>query len=151
MLLLLYFGGVEVSDVLTVKRKVTHVTSSLGDLVTQTKSVTAAEMDDILEASSSIMAPYPETKLKIKVTGVQIDSKGKATVAWSDAKNDTPYTKGASFTLPSGVGEANGFIVTAEVKYAYTPTIGYALTGTISLSDQFWLRPRYGGAVEWKS
>ena len=44
LMLTLYLGGNELTHALTIARKVTHATSSLGDLVTQTKAVSAADM-----------------------------------------------------------------------------------------------------------
>ena len=147
VMLTLYLGGIQISDALSISRKVTHVTSSLGDLITQSKNVTDADMKNILDAASSVMAPYSATTLKMKISGITIDSKQTATVTWSDARNDTPLTKGATVTLPAGINQASTFIVTAEVHYAYTPLIGYALTGTFDLNDHFYLRPRLSDTV----
>jgi hypothetical protein len=33
------------------------------------------------------------------------------------------------------------FIV-SEVSYAYTPNLGYTITGTVNLADSYWLFPR---------
>ena len=124
------------------------MTSALGDLVTQSKNISNNEMTNILNASASVMTPYPTNILKIKVSGIAIDATGKATVAWSDALNDTPLVKNAVITtLPAAVKVANTFIVTAEVHYAYTPLIGYVITGTFDLKDQFYLRPRLSDTI----
>ncbi len=147
LMLTLYIGGIQLSDALTISRKVTHVTSSLGDLVTQSKSITNADMTNILDAASSVMAPYSSTPLEIKVSGISIDSNGKATVAWSDARNATALTVGSTVTLPGAVDQPNSFLVTAEVHYPYTPSIGYVLTGSFDLHDQFYLRPRLSDTI----
>jgi len=150
VMLLLYFGAVELSEALTLNRKVAHVSSSLGDLVTQSKTITASEMSSILDAAAAIMTPYSETPLKMKVTGVTIDANGKATVAWSYARNDTKLTKGATVTVPPTVKQPSSFIVMTEVHYPYTPTIGYVMTGTFDLNDEFYMRPRLSPAIEEK-
>ncbi len=144
VMLTLYLGGVELSDALIIQRKVTHVTSSLGDLVTQAKSISDNDMSNILDAAASVMTPYSTgSLLKIRISQIKIDGNGKATVTWSDARNDTPLTKGATITgLPAAVAQANTYIVTAEVHYSYTPTIGYLMTGSFDLNDEFYLRPR---------
>ena len=149
LMLTLYLGGSELSHALIIARKVTHVTSSLGDLVTQSKTITDSDMSNILDAAASVMTPYTTASLlKIKVSGISIDSKGKATVMWSDARNDTPLTKNTVITnLPAAVLTPSTFIVTAEVHYAYTPTIGYLMTGTFDLKDQFYLRPRLSDCI----
>jgi Flp pilus assembly protein TadG len=148
LMVALYLGGVEISDALTIKRKVTSVTSSLSDLVTQAKVINDKDMNNIFDATASIITPYDEGKLRIKVSGVAIDSKGKATVAWSDAHNDTPLAKNSVVTLPAGVNQKDSFIVTTEVHYDYKPTFGYVLTGSFDLKDQFYLRPRLSAQVD---
>jgi Flp pilus assembly protein TadG len=151
VMLLLYFGAVELSEALTLSRKVTHVSSSLGDLVTQSKTINTTEMDNILNAAAAIMTPYSEAPLKMKVTGVKIDADGKSTVAWSFARNDTKLTKGATVTVPPMVKQPSSFIVMTEVHYAYTPMIGYVLTGSFDLTDEFYLRPRLSPEIEEKT
>ncbi len=148
LMLTLYFGSVEFGDALTIDRKVTHVTSSLADLVTQAKTISNTDMQNILDATASIIIPYDDDLLRIKVSGVSIDKDGVATVVWSDARNDTALGVNSIISLPAAVNVPNTFIVTAEVHYDYTPTIGYLLTGTFDLHDQFYLRPRLTNDVK---
>ena len=147
LMLGLYLGGVEFGDAFSIKRKVTRVTSSLGDLVTQSKTISDTDMSHILDAAESVVAPYPSNLLQMKVTGISIDQNGVGRVAWSDARNDTPHAKDSVIAVPSSLQLANSFLVTAEITYEYTPTIGYKLTGSIDLSDQFFLRPRRSAEV----
>ena len=67
--------------------------SALGDLVAQSKSLSEADMQNILDASASIITPYDTGKLSIVVSQVKIDAKGKATVDWSQARNATPLAQ----------------------------------------------------------
>jgi len=147
LMVTLYLGGVEIGDALTINRKVTHVSSSLADLVTQSRFITNSDMQNILDATAAIMTPYDDDLLSIVVSGVSIDGEGVARVAWSDARNDTPLPENATITLPMQVTQPNSFIVTAEVHYPYTPTIGYVMTGTFDMWDQFFLRPRLSDTV----
>jgi Flp pilus assembly protein TadG len=147
LMLTLYFGAVEFGDALTIDRKVTHVSSSLADLVTQARTISDEDMVNILNATASIIIPYDDGLLRIKVSGVSIDEDGEATVTWSDAHNDTPLTVNSVITLPAAVNTPNTFIVTAEIHYTYTPLVGYLLTGSFDLKDQFYLRPRLSDTV----
>lgn len=147
IMLLLLFGGVELGDALTIDRKVTHVTSTLSDLVAQSKSITDADMTNIFNAATSIMTPYPATSLKMKVSGITIDANSKATVAWGYAKNDTALSKGAAVTVPAALLQASTFLVFTEVHYPYTPDVGYVMMGTFDLNDKFYLRPRLSDKV----
>ena len=42
---------------------------------------------------------------------------------------------------------ASTSLIWAETEYAYTPNIGYVITGTKNLKDQIYLRPRLSDCV----
>lgn len=142
-MLLLYIGGGEISTALTISRKVTHVTSTVADLVAQAKTISDADIAAIMLAANAIMEPYDVGGIKIRVTLIKIDGAGVTTVAWSDANaNYTALTAGAAIVIPASVKVNGTYLVSAEIHYPYTPTIGYNLTGTFDLNDQFYLSPR---------
>lgn len=147
VMLVLYVGGNELGHALTIARKVTHVTSSLADLATQPTSMTSADVTNIFNAAASIMTPYSTSDLRIKMSGITINSSGVATVTWSKAYNDTALTVGSTVSLPAGVKTPSTFLVTAEVHYNYNPTFGYVLTSNMDLHDQFYLGPRQGTTI----
>jgi Flp pilus assembly protein TadG len=144
----LYLGGVEIGSALTINRKVTHVTSALSDLVTQSKTLSNADVTNILDAAASILVPYDTSLLKIRLTEVYIDSAGIARAKWSSARNDTAYTAGQIVPIPVAIATPDTWLVTAEVHYTYTPTIGYIMTGNFDLQDKFYLRPRLVDCVK---
>ena len=80
-------------------------------------------------------------------SSVSIDANGKATIAWSDALNGTARAVGSTVTLPSALNVANTSLIWSEVQYAYTPTIGYVVTSTLTLKDQSYMRPRLSNSV----
>jgi len=147
LMVTLYLGGVEISQAVAIDRKVTLVARTLGDLVAQATTVTNAEMTNILNAATAVVQPYDISKLKITVSSVVIDSSGVAKIAWSDTKNGTARTVGTTVTLPTALNTASTSLIWAETEYAYTPTIGYVITGTKNLKDQIYLRPRLSDSV----
>ena len=147
LMITLYLGGVEVSQAVAVDRKVTLISRSLGDLVAQATTVTNAEMTNILAATAAIIVPYVDAKLKITVSSVVIDAQGVAKIAWSDTKNGTARAVGSTVTLPAALNTASSSLIWAESQYAYTPVIGYVITGTMNLKDQIFMRPRLSDTV----
>jgi Flp pilus assembly protein TadG len=147
LMLTLYLGGAEVSDAVSVDRKVTLTARSVADLVARTTNVTDAQMQDILNAASAVTAPYPASKMKVTVSSVYIDNNGVAKVDWSDARNATKHSKGDPASVPSALLIKNSYLIWSEVQYSYTPTIGYVLTGTLNLADQKFMRPRLSDSV----
>ncbi len=147
LMLSLYLGAVEISQAIGADRKVTLTARTVADLIAQVSSVNNAGMTNSLNASSSVMAPFPTTNLKVTVSSLTIDAQGKATVAWSDTLNGTARATGSTVTLPSALAVPNTSLVFSEVQYAYTPTIGYVMTGSLTLKDYIYMRPRLSDTI----
>ena len=154
LMLTIYIGSVEVSQALTVDRRVVLLARTLGDLTTQYSSMVAADLTTVVGAGSAVMAPMPIADARIRITSVAISGSGsadptvpnKATVCWSFQQNWTALAKGATLTvqdLPTALrGDVGTSIVMAEVRYPYKPVIGYIITGTLNLGEKIFMRPR---------
>ncbi len=147
LMVTLYLGSVEISQAISADRKVTMTSRTVADLISQVSSINNAGMTDVLNASSSVMAPFKTTTLKVVVTSVNIDANGKATVTWSDTFNGTARAVGSTVTVPTALKIANSTLIWSEVSYVYTPAIGYIITGPLTLKDQLYMAPRISTAV----
>ena len=147
LMLTLYLGAVEVSQGIGADRKVTVTTRTICDLVSQVASIGNADMTNALNAASAVMAPFPVSNLKVTVSSVKIDAAGKATIDWSDTLNGTARAKGSTVTLPTALNIANSYLIWSEVQYTYKPVIGYVVSGTLTLKDQIYMRPRLSDSV----
>jgi Flp pilus assembly protein TadG len=143
----LYFGVVQLSQAISAKSNVTLTARTISDLVSRVTTINNADMTNALNASAAVMAPFPVTNLKVTVSSVTIDSTGKATIAWSDTLNGSARAVGSVVTLPAALNVASTSLIWAEVQYAYTPTIGYVITGTLQLKDQMYMGPRVSNSV----
>ena len=159
IMILLFVGTIELSAGISTDRKLSRVSSAVGDLITQSQSLTTSDVDNIMDISSKIMYPYKD-QVKIIVTGISIDS-GKATVTWSRSR-PTGYAKavGSSYTVPSKIKKDGTFLVAAQISTTYTPSFGWAhyekdkgvyfSRTPIPMNEEIFLRPRVGSAVELK-
>jgi Flp pilus assembly protein TadG len=147
LMLSLYLGAVELSQGIAADRKVTLTARTVADLVSQVSSINNTDMTNSLNAASAVMAPYPSGNLKVTVSSVKIDANSKATIAWSDTLNGTARAVGSTVTLPSALLVANTYLIWSEVQYTYKPTIGYVVSGTLTLKDQIYMRPRLSDSV----
>jgi Flp pilus assembly protein TadG len=143
----LYLSSVEISQGIGIDRKVTLTAGAMANLVAQNTSVSNTDMTNFFGAASTIMAPYSTTTLKITISCLTIDANNKATVKWSDTKNGTARAVGSAVTIPTALAVANTSIVFAEVTYAYKPTIGYIISGTLNLSDTMYMSPRQSTTI----
>ena len=148
LMLTLYLGGNEFGHAFTLKRKVSHVTSTIADLVTQSRTITNTDMANIFNAASEILWPYDAAQVRMLVTFIKINADSEATVVWSDGYNETALAAGEAIEVPDTIKTPNTYLISTEVHIDHTPTIGYVLTGTIDLTDHFFLRPRQGATIQ---
>jgi Flp pilus assembly protein TadG len=147
VMLTIYLGGIEVGDGFAIDTRVTLVARSVTDLATQYVTIDNQDMSNILGASAAIVAPYAAANTTVTVSEITTDSSGNGTVTWSDSLNGTARTGGSKITLPTSLKIANISIIFGEVSYSYTPALGYVMTGTITLSDSFYMMPRLVNSV----
>jgi Flp pilus assembly protein TadG len=147
LMVTLYLGAVEISQGVAIDRKVTLTTRTVADLASQVSSINNADMTNLLNATAAVVTPYDQSKLKVVVSAVTIDNNGTAKIAWSDTLGGTARSVGATVTLPTALNVNNTTLIWSEVNYSYKPTIGYVVTGTLSLSDQIFMRPRLSDTV----
>ncbi len=138
-----YLITVEFQDYFTVDRKLTALTSALGDVISQDDIVTNAEMSDVMTAIATMMTPYNTSALKMRISQVDVDNSGKTKVAWSDAKNMSALPKGSSYALPAKLQVKNTSYVISESRFSYKSVIGYVLKNGITLDRIFYIQPRY--------
>jgi Flp pilus assembly protein TadG len=147
LMVTLYLGAVEISQGVAIHRKVTLTARTVADLASQTSNISGSQMTNLLNASAAVISPFEVGKLKVTVSQVVIDSNGNANIDWSETLNGTKRAKGSSVTLPNALKVADTYLIWSEVSYYYTPTIGYVVTGSLTLSDKIYMRPRLSDKV----
>jgi len=147
LMLVLFFGTVELSSGVAVDRKVTLMARTLSDLTSQNISVTDNQLTNIFNASTGILSPYSAAPLKSTITELYIDPTTKiARVQWS--KGDAPRGSGTSVAIPTALQVGDSYLIYSEVSYNYVPAIGYVMAKAgINLSDFSYTRPRQSQCV----
>jgi Flp pilus assembly protein TadG len=143
----MFLGSIELCDALNCQQKVTGMASSAADLVAQETNMTNAGVSNVFSAMNAIVYPYPTTSLKITITSLVDNGRGGGTVQWSDAQNATARAVGATVTVPTGVITTGGTVILAEVAYPYSSPVTDYITGTPSITEVFYERPRRTGAI----
>lgn len=147
IMITLFLGSVEATQGIAANRKIELTAHALADLSTQYTDITDADMANILAAGSAILPPYPTAGLKEVVSEISINDAGVGTVVWSDTLGGTALTVGTTVGIPSALAVPNTYLVLAQVSYSYNPTYGYVMTGSITLSDQNFMRPRESASI----
>ncbi|MDA7949709.1 MAG: pilus assembly protein [Hyphomicrobiaceae bacterium] len=143
VLIALYFGAVELSDAMTVDRRITAIASTSADLAAQAEELPSGEVGDIFDAASSIMQPYSADDVSIVLTSVVADEENNTTVDWSCSNGDEgAHPLGSAFTLPPNLTQPFTSVIVAEVTYTYNSFLSHFITTPINMEETFYLRPR---------
>jgi Flp pilus assembly protein TadG len=150
LMLVMFFGTVEFSSGIAVKRKVTLIARTLSDLTSQSVSVADTDLTNFFAASTAIATPYSATPVQSTISELWIDpATSKARVQWSSGL--APRLVGSLVSIPStlivkdaaGNTLPNQYLIFSEVSYLYKPTIGYVMVkGGVNLTDVAYTRPR---------
>ena len=155
VLLILFMGTIEVSDLIAVDRRVNVVAGTVADLVAREDDcIAASEMTDYFKASEGIIVPYNKSALKQAVAFLAVSSGGVATVSWSQAYNGgTAKTVGSTYALPAAmVAISSGkWVVMSDISYSYKPMLGWVVKTAINLHRISYFLPRNDAAISYSS
>lgn len=152
VMLVLYFGLVDITNLLSANRRVTLTSSTIADLVTQAPgSVTQSDLDGFFNAASPIMDPFTPASIGLELFGYTVDSgTGNAQLDWQYAQSGTSCGSAPAPTteMEDLMASGNGLVL-ARVCYQWQPITGkVAGVGSMMVEDQMILRPRQSNNIE---
>lgn len=147
----LLLASVEIGRYAILYQKVDRVASTMGDLVSQSQTITSTDISNLMAAVPNIMTPYSLATLgKVIVSQVGIVS-GVAKVNWQRTGGGTYNgtskvgTAGTNATLPSGLTvSATESLIVAEVYYSFSPFFFSKVAPAKILYRPAYFRPRIG-------
>jgi Flp pilus assembly protein TadG len=146
IMLVLFFGTVEISNGVAVYRKVTLMAHTLADLTSQSQEVqSTTDLPNFFAASTGVMMPYSSSPISQNIAEIWVNTSGQARVQWS---YPTTVTPGTVVTIPANLAVANTYVIYSTVSYLYTPAVGYVMSAAgVTLSDFAYTRPRVSTCV----
>ncbi|HVI31066.1 TadE/TadG family type IV pilus assembly protein [Phenylobacterium sp.] len=146
VMVLLFFGTVEVVQAVQAHRKLAHVSAAIGEIVARERTLGAGEVEDILSAGPAMMAPFPARGLGLRVMSFSADERGTVRLDWQAA--GPAYAGDALPGLggrPVTPGES---VIVTDASYAYTPVFNLPLSRPLTFQKRTIHRPRLARAVE---
>jgi TadE-like protein len=154
MVMTLFLGIVEISNFILVNQRTEKMAYTISDVVSQGETITIAELDNILSATSEIMKPFPfGTRGHVFITSVHRKPNQQPKVAWQyegggTLNNTNSHFGGTGFTspLPQGfvLNERETVIIT-EIFYNHQNFITDIFNGINPQLYKFaFYKPRLG-------
>lgn len=146
-MLTLYLGSVELGEGLSIKFKTTLAARTVTDLASQYVSIDGPNMQQILGASSKVLSPYSTGSVVVTLSELTVNANGKGVVKWSCSLNGTAYTVNHKLPMPTNLQTSGITMLYGEVTYPYTPSMGYAITGTFNIYQNMYFYPRLSSTI----
>ncbi len=146
IMITIYFGVVEMSNALAANRKVTMLTSTVGDLVAQFSSVGPTKMTGLYAGAEEIMRPFDidgTDQLKITVYSVS-----------AIPANNWSYTPdgacvGGAPNVPANLLASGGSVIVSHVCYRHDSILHKFFATDPTFTETFFLRPRQVDDIAW--
>jgi Flp pilus assembly protein TadG len=162
-MLTLYIGGVELGDGIAINFKTTLAARTVADVASQcgvctvsntgnNGTIDATTMQAILNSSTKVLAPYNQapystSNVVITLSELKISpNQTQGAVQWSCSLNGTPRPLASTVNIPNNTKlnqlTTDAYVLYSEASYPYTPSMGYVITGTITLNQNAMFFPR---------
>jgi len=155
IMLVLFFGVVEIVNGVTAYRDVSIMAHTTSDLTTQSLSVQDSDLTNFFNASIGVFYPFvtspTDPNLKQSIAELWVNSSLQARVQWAVNSDGSPPTQpGTVVSIPLSLQVANTYVIYSSASYLYVPTggVGYVMNKSgIILNDFSYTRPRMSQCV----
>lgn len=153
IMLVLFFGVVEITSGFAAYRDVTLMAHTNSDLTSQSLSVQDSDLTNFFAASTGVMYPYAtsptDPHLKQSIVELWVNPSLQARVQWAVNSDGSPgATPGTVVNIPTSLQVANTYIIYSSVSFLYVPAVGYVISQAgVTMSDFAYTRPRKSQCV----
>lgn len=147
VMLMLFIGVVEMTNVLRLDRKVVAAALTTADLVTQRRSINHNELDDILRAAELIVEPFATSALSVGVASVRFHpDTGAGSVDWTKSLNGGSVPDAVA--VAASVATPGESAIVVRASYSYTPLFFDFVLNPATIAETAVMRPRRSTYVD---
>jgi Flp pilus assembly protein TadG len=148
VMLLLYFGMMDLTSLVVNNRKVTTVASAVADLTSQNRTtILKSQIDDYMNVSDLVLNPAPPSGVTVRVFGYR-PSGGAPTLIWQTGNGEGPGCADPSTAGFTELMTAGNDLIVAQACMTFVPLVanflGKSILGDTSFSvgQSVVVRPR---------
>ena len=144
LMLTMYFGLVDITNMLSANRKVTLTASTLADLTTQASgNITTSDITTFFAAAKPIMYPFNSTGMGLELYGYRRDG-NNVVLTWQRKEGSScGGVPAANTTEMKNLTSEGNDVVVARACFNWHAILGKVVSaGPLKLTEQLVLRPR---------
>jgi len=142
LLSMILMGVIELSNYMTVIRKIDAAAHTAASLIAQETDLSNAELDTLFQASRLVVYPLDDTELTIGASSVRYNAiDGTPFEDWSDGYNGGAVANPTA--LAAGMGAAGESVIIVTATFNYVPAFNMVLSGPFAVAETAYSRPRY--------
>lgn len=145
ILLLVYFGSVDLSQGIEADRKLAYVTHTLGDLASQrTGEVSPADIEGLMGIADTVLRPFDSSRVSLRITVADVASDGSYSLYQPVTRGGEALACSSAVTIPESMTNlARGHsVIITEGCYTYRPAVGHVLETDVPLYKRNFHLPR---------
>lgn len=149
LLVMLFLGTVEVTQLIRVDTKLTLAAQAIQDMVAGQNVASATSLATVFSGAKLVMTPFSGSNLTAAIASVSFTSSGSTgTVAWQVVEGGaTSMTTAQACALAAKMSLGNDSVIVVSTTYAYTPILSYLLSRSYALTQVAYGRPRNVASV----
>lgn len=151
ILIMLCFGGFEMTRYILIQQKISKTVSSMSDLVARSPSISATELTQMFNAVTHLMEPYNDSGDILVIISSVVNYGAGPVVTWQQSGGGTKSAVsqigvvGGSAVLPDGFTLAtNENTIIAEMYYDFNPIVAPDIVATTTVYKRRFNMPRLG-------
>ncbi len=138
VLVVFWLALVEVTNVVSIDRKVHRATELSASLASSRIIAGEASPASVLQTVGGLLEPQMPGPTDLILTAVRKSPDNQVTILWSEAQGSSPARTDAS-SLPRRITQKipqDKVVIVAESRHAYQPIVAYVFGGLFTIHDQ---------------
>ena len=141
-MMVLFFGCVEVTQMVRVYMGLGVTTDAMADLLSHGDPDTAAQILDACNGAKLVLAPFSGSTLKAAIVNVK-NTNGTVAVSWSDTSCGSATAIANATALATALIPNSGDeVILVQTTYTYTASTSYVMPATQNYMYLSYARPR---------
>jgi Flp pilus assembly protein TadG len=143
LMMVLYFGALETTELVSAYRRTENVSASMADIVARSSGMDSAQLADLQYAINQLIYPSDPSIVAVRVSSISIPKATTTKLEWSKCFNMAGNAcSAAGPSVPTSLMVVGTSLIRSEVSMSYVPPTNVFFHKTFALSRVEYRRPR---------